>query len=496
MDYNYTTGIWMNWIGEQETTVDKWYEPKSYEALHQILQGLDGATRVRAVGSGHATSAVARPDDVLIDLKYMKKKLSLSSFHDAPRGLKEGQRLYRVEAGVTIAGLNKHLDSAGLALSNMGTFDGQKFIGAVCTGTHGSGLTWGPLADSVASIEMFTVEQDANGRRVVRIKRIEPHEGITKPDRLGSGDNERDMQLIINPDLFYASVVSMGCFGIVCAVTLKVVPAYWLQEIRQQGSWTKVRHKLLDRARETGHLDVWIHPNRVPGADDHACLSLRRVRCDPTGGAPPERQAPKGAAFLGWVVNNFGSEAVGNYASNHPGWFAQVIANYFDDEDEKVFRSVSHKVYVAGANVGTKATSIEVHVPLDRAVQAIDTILHLAEANEKDELFHTSPLGVRFIDASDHWLSMSYGRQTCSIEVPLILGTKSAETIMRRIEAALFVMSGRPHWGQWNEMDYRKARSLYPRFEDWVRLYRKHNHYGTFENKFTKEMGFPSEVTR
>ncbi len=497
-DYHFTAGkYWRNYVDEQGASIkpENWREPQSRDELRSILEGLQGTTRVRAVGSGHADSDVARPDDVLVDMKLMTAALSMHSFHDAPAGLRDGQRLFRVEAGITIRELNDKLDREGLALANMGSYDGQKFIGAACTGTHGSGLKWGPLADSIASIELLTVEKNSAGRRVVALKRIEPRSGITDPGRFGQNASEQGMQLVVDDDLFHACVVSMGCLGIVYAVTLIVVPAYWLQEVRQQGAWSKLKHKLPGMVDDGSHYDLWILPHEYHDSNDHACMVLKRTQC-PAGSGKPERPAEKGADFVAWIAKTLGTKAIGKALSSHPELFTGYMVDYFSKHDGDTFKSVSHNVYVLAIGADIQAKSSEIHVPLERSVEAVDAVLKLAKRNEAKGLFHTSPLGVRFIDASEHWLSMSYARRTCSIEIPLILGTKGAETILNQIEKALVPLGGRPHWGQHNQMTSRKARDMYPRFGDWLGFYRRFNRYGTFENTFTKRMGFPSEVRR
>ncbi len=55
-------------------------------------------------------------------------------------------RLFRVQCGITVANLNAVLDKKGLALINMGAYDGQTVSGALSTGTHGSGAAYGPMA--------------------------------------------------------------------------------------------------------------------------------------------------------------------------------------------------------------------------------------------------------------------------------------------------------------------------------------------------------------
>ena len=48
-------------------------------------------------------------------------------------------RLSRSQAGMTLRRLNRLLEHAGLALTNLGDIEAQTVAGAIATGTHGTG---------------------------------------------------------------------------------------------------------------------------------------------------------------------------------------------------------------------------------------------------------------------------------------------------------------------------------------------------------------------
>src|SRR3989441_2694434 len=60
----------------------------------------------------------------------------------------------RAEAGIRLRELNAHLDAHGLALSNMGGYDGQTVAGVISTSTHGSGIGFGPLPEQIRSLDV------------------------------------------------------------------------------------------------------------------------------------------------------------------------------------------------------------------------------------------------------------------------------------------------------------------------------------------------------
>src|SRR5207253_7967672 len=87
----------------------------------------------------------------------------------------QAESLFETEAGIRVRDLNDALWNAGLGLVNMGGYDGQTMAGVISTSTHGSGITFGPLASQVESLTLVT----ANGKTY----RIEPAGGITDPAR-------------------------------------------------------------------------------------------------------------------------------------------------------------------------------------------------------------------------------------------------------------------------------------------------------------------------
>ena len=153
---------WRNHAGNQGIDPLRILRPTSVEELVEIVQAAerDGVT-VRAAGSGHSWSDVALTRGFLIQPTGMTAPLDLQE-ELLKAGRAETEPLVRVQAGMRIRDLNAHLDSLGLALPNMGGYDGQTLAGVISTATHGSGLRFGPIADDVRSLDVV-----ARQRRVV-----------------------------------------------------------------------------------------------------------------------------------------------------------------------------------------------------------------------------------------------------------------------------------------------------------------------------------------
>src|SRR5262249_36551775 len=154
--------------------------------------------------------------------------------------------------------------------------------------------------------------------------------------------------------------------------------------------------------------------------------------------------------------------------------------------------NVSYRILNLGGANYISAYSSEIAFPLTTCVQATDKIIEIAAQNrEVGNLYHTSPISLRFVKQSQDYLSMQYGRDTCMIEIPMINGTIGGKEVLKKYESALFQFGGRPHWGQMNYLTANRKLllSMYPELPKWLAVYRDLNGSGMFDNSFTDRCG-------
>jgi FAD/FMN-containing dehydrogenase len=116
----------------------------------------------------------------------------------------------------------------------MGVYDGQTLAGVISTSTHGSGLTLGSFPSFVEAL--VVVKGDG------QVIQIEKANGITDSAKFES--HTGGVQLIQCDKTFNASVVGVGCLGIIYAVILRVRSQYWLSETRTIHKWSELRDQL------------------------------------------------------------------------------------------------------------------------------------------------------------------------------------------------------------------------------------------------------------
>jgi hypothetical protein len=159
---------------------------------------------------------------------------------------------------------------------------GLGVLGSTATGTHGSGLTVPPLADSIVGINLISAQFDESGHPIQY--RIEPKNGITDPKL------HRPPWVLIQDDGdFNAIRTGLGAMGVIYSVTVTTVPFYWVKEHRQVVDWPTAR-KMLEKGPQGDILkyhnaEVWINPYT-----SLALLSLRettttRPTCELAGAA-------------------------------------------------------------------------------------------------------------------------------------------------------------------------------------------------------------------
>lgn len=510
--------VWMDWTGEQETPCFL-LRPKDRHDLVKMLREEPNLRdlRLRARGSGHSSSTVGAPrrDGFLVDFRDFALDAAGDWWHEnlktrQPGPIATGATTVRVAASTTIKDLNERLLKQSQAFLNLGSYDEQTIAGAVATATHGSGMISGPLCDFVVSLELVTVVQVA-GQPVVKSFRIEPANGFTNRKRFEEAFALHGMELVQEDEVFYSAVVGLGCFGIVTALTLQVVPAFALEETRELMSWSELSPDVLTNSA-ADYYDFLV--TSLPRPCEHQCLATWRTSSPPRTKDLTERDdarieeleklnrtRPEITDFLA------GLGSAHPRIANKKAWkhgFKLEVERYPVPQ-----RYVSSAAFRTSIGDFVYATSAEVAVPREEVVDAVDQIIEHAAAMDRQRLHHLSPYGVRFVRRSAHYLAPEYDRDTCTIEAPIIQGahrrfgsrtTSEAsinfmlERFQERFESRKYI--SRFHWGQRNFADYAYAVRAYPKFEKvWLQRMRDHNPFGIFDNAFTDSLGISFGMT-
>jgi len=498
-----------------------------------LLDARSERTTVRMVGAARSDSLASTPGAAaMVASCGMDSPLPVLTAALADGA--DPKTLYRCESGRRAKDVIDDLQAAGLALQNMGSGQFHGIVGAIMTSTHGSGLKLKDM--SGLTVAMQIVRFDAEGNVVVRQL---ARKGIFDPDKFAAAvaDSPIPIELSEDEDEFLAAVVSMGCLGLVYSVTLRGMPQYWLQESRTVARWSQLKTVLLKEAASIRNYEVLVSPHLRTfddGSEDHECLVTRRVLVDatePSGSRPLSMwisQTPIGHAVAGTtlVVATTSPLDVVPWML-HTGVTATQVVSYTE---------ISRKVLQL--NLDLNAVGSELEVPVEKTVQAVDTLLEMAQENwlemkrrldgeeltaSSDKLqaawrevpLHTSPISLRFVGPEDAMLSMAHGGARCMIEMPMPGSTHfdrairdgtnvfeqglldlyeayldGRNTLYRATESRLREQVGaRPHWGLVNFITAEQAKTSYARWGDWLGYYQTANQFGVLNNPMTDAMG-------
>jgi hypothetical protein len=443
-------------------------------------------TKYRA-GQHHAFSDAALTDGIAIETHQLLEPLVAAD----PALLKtpgDASTVVRVSGGMTIHELNVALDQRGLALINMGSYDGQTVAGVISTSTHGSGITLGSFPSAVEAL--IVVKADG------QVVQIEPANGITDPAKFAA--QAGSVQLIQDGKFFQASVVGIGILGIIFAVLLRVRRQFWVSETITLHKWSKLRGQLRDDALLRAHkyVEVIINPHVLNG-DNTCMLTLRDEVPRPAVPSPPK---PFRNLFAQFLSNLPGSgDFLDALVIAHPSIAPKLVEVSLQDlADPNPYVGPSYELLSVGSINTFPAVSSELGVDLDVHVDAIDAVLALAAEARAEGTYHCVVVNVRYVAPSPGYLSMQ-PRETCMIELPIFRDSFGSDSLPWRYENALVDrFDARPHWGQRNFLtgSHQMLERIYgtANVADWMEVFQSFNPGGQFSSRFTDRVGFSSHA--
>jgi L-gulonolactone oxidase len=409
---------WRNWARTQTARPVRIDRPRDLEGVVAAVRAAerDGLS-VRPVGAGRCMTGLAVTDGAMLNLSAL----------DRLRSVDVENRVVVVEAGIRLRRLWEELWRHGLAVSPQLMPDLQSLGGALATGEHGTGLRLGGIAAQVTAMEMVT----ADGEVVT-----------CSADEL--------------PDLFAATRVGLGAFGVVTAVTLACVPA---QDV--------VRHDVriapdafLDDVDELLDRHDHVEFSWVPGQEGGVCTTVDRLTDGPAPAARPrwrsvldDERAGGARRAAAWVGSGLSSAALPVRLPGRPRRRRPGVAR---PRTDRAHRALAPR---------PRPVERESEYALPRACfgAAFDEVREQFGAHQHP----ASSLRVRFGAAEDSWLAMSQGRETCYLSV-VASRTQPYERLFTVLESVAARYDGRPHWGRLHALAAGTLRARYPRFDDAV----------------------------
>lgn len=401
-----------NWAGNITYAAPRLERPRSVAELQDLVAA---SPRIRALGSGHSFTSLPDTDGVLVSLA----DLAVGPVVD------ETARTVTVGAGARYGDLAAVLEAGGWALGNLASLPHISVVGAVSTGTHGSGVRNPSMAAAVAALEI-----------------VGPHGDLRQVAR---GDADFD-----------GSVVALGTLGIVSRITLDIEPTYAVrQDVLEDLPFAALIDGFDELAgtaysvsfftRWTGDLveQVWVKSRDLDVGPSIAGTRAASVTRHMLEGGDVRAVTEQGGLSGPWL------DRLPHFRlAFTPSNGAELQSEYF------VARRHAADAIAALRGVGPR----------------LAPVLMTSE--------------IRTMAGDQLWLSPSEGEDAVAFHFTWRPDTEGVYAVLPAIEEALQSLGARPHWGKCFTTPSARLATLYPRWRDFAALRARVDPDGTFGSAF------------
>jgi FAD/FMN-containing dehydrogenase len=388
-----------NWAQTVSCRPSSYCQPRSVEEVVDVVKRAAAGKTVRTVGAGHSWSPFVLTNDVLVNLDNMQSVISVD----------QATKRATVQAGIRLKNLIPALRRVGLGMANLGSVTEQSIAGAVSTGTHGTGLSFGNLATQVVGMKVVT----------------------------GTGE----VRTIDGGDELRAARISLGAFAIVVEMTLQCVSDYKLEYSAYWCKFDDVVDDIETLLRENERVRLWwlvwelgcrqdviVTTMNSPGASKGFLGRFAKLAKNDTSSLPSDtkkllKKRPKGTE-------------------------CSLFQSYVDDYNRVLnvpLLPVLHR-------------ECEYAIPLEKTADALRASYKLFDDRDAGMLM---PVEVRFVRRDDSLLSGALGRDVCYIGASVRAEENPTELFMG-FEPLMKSFDGRPHWGKYFTLTPSQAKDMFP----------------------------------
>ncbi|MGF3053643.1 D-arabinono-1,4-lactone oxidase [Microbacterium sp. YY-03] len=411
-------GKWQNWARSASIRPQRVEFPRSAEAVQRaVLAAKDRGMLVKAVGSGHSFTGIAVAPGVLLDLSDLSGIVTVDT----------ERRLVTLKAGTKLHQIPQLLAPYGLAMENLGDIDRQSISGAISTGTHGTGSTFGGISTQIVGATLVTAAGE--------FRTIDENN---------------------SPELIPAIALGLGALGVLIDVTVQCVPAFLMHAVERREPIQDVVANIHERATGVDHFEFYWFPHT------EFALTKENTRLPEGDKRHPLPRASK------WVDETLLANGVYRLtcALGHvaPAIIPPVSRMAAQLTGSREYTDLSTNVFTQSRTV--RFREMEYAIPVENVQAAFDELRSVINRNGWKISF---PVEVRFAKGDDRWLSTAHGRDSAYIAVHRYWKEDPSQ-YFRAVEAIMSQYGGRPHWGKMHTLRAETLRERYPRFDDFVAL--------------------------
>jgi FAD-linked oxidoreductase len=403
-----------NWAKNIEFNPEKVLLPKSLEEMKSIITNAkNNNKKIRVVGSAHSWTNLITTTDILVSLDHWQGLI------DVNHKLKQAT----VKAGTKLSTLGEELFKNNLSMENLGDIDLQSIAGAISTGTHGTGITLQSISNQIVSLKIIS----ANGQLIELSKEI-------------------------NADMFYASLVSLGSFGIIWELTLQCEESYRLKVQQKPINLKECLAILPELILSQRHVEFFFFPMsetcllKVMNKTQDLVTTTRWSRY-----INEELLENKAFGLL-----NFWAFRTKNYQL-----FSKLMT-WALSASTKI--DLSHKAFTANRSVLFQ--EMEYSISFEHFPEVMEEVYAKIKDLEIKTLF---PIEIRFVKSDDIWLSPAYKRDSAYFAFHTYNGEDCHQYFLE-MEKIMNKYSARPHWGKRHNLSNTDFQKLYPKWEEFKKI--------------------------
>lgn len=416
--------------------------------------------RLRAVGGGWSFSDVAAvPGGWVLSTGFANRILRIPA-GDVDAGY-TGERngLFLLQTGVSVGEFSMAVEKLGRSLLTSGASNGQTFVGAAATGTHGSAIDQPGIQGQIRALQLIP-SPDRN-------LWIEPKSRPVTDGRLAA---DLGATVVRDDRLFEAVLVGLGAFGVVHSVVVETVPRFLLAARRSRipltpGVEAAMRGERYDQLGTlSGDGRPWFFQSVVNNHIDKGqayVTVMHKQAWDPTHVLNYEQQPKYGPGYNLAVI-------AANLLEEFPGLTSfitkQVLADQLGPKSWPP-RSWGEAFNFTTPRGGTVGASVA--VPADRTLEA----LAIMEAALKRTGNAPLAFACRYAVKSPGLLAFSRFPRTAIIDTDG-LDAHATRKVMAAVMADLrtSAIPHAEHWGKINQITAGSVRDAYRGdLESWIK---------------------------
>ncbi len=426
---------WRDWDDTVSCNAHQIFRPTSEsEVLDIVRQAITSLTVIRTFGAGHSWSPLVPTNGFLLNLDHLSSPVSINP-ESGKATLQAGMRLH--DAGPL-------LQQAGLTMPNLGAITSHSIAGAIGSGTHGTGTSFGILGTQMSAVKLI----DGNG-------------------------NIRELNNLQHPHEMSAVRLNLGCLGVIVEVTLDCVPDHTVrvEMIPMDFEEFAIEYRNLYTRNERVRA-YWF-----PGSPRIYVHTMNTT-------TDPSNPGPVYSWFERVVEWKYLVGALWNL-----GRFVPPIIPACNRLQEMVQFRNTHKVGRCFDAITTPTPAFhqesEVAVPIEDGAKALR---EYGELVKRRGFRINVPSEIRFAKADNVLLSPGNGRDTCYIG-GYCSTYKRHDTFFNEFCDDLRVRYGaRPHWGKLGFPNREIAKLTYPGFNEFEQIRKDFDPNGIFANSYIKAL--------